>query len=438
MSTQPQLCSVPFLSAFIGASVLSTIVIAGLLGGPQLSASIAAFLSLPLWVFVLVSPLIAVLKATRAKDLQGSSLPAQPLAEVPVPVKPCLFHQNGTACCLPAGHNGLHLFKCASSACPGLSWPASARPHPQSCLATTEATDVQMEWTRTFSVTFTAAVHLDQRVIDHAFTFQETPYDYTSEDIVCYVAHRLILGIPLSRIVYFSTLPDALAEITDVVVENVTEDTPPGYYPRTSSPIITVEKELRPWGVDYTDEECRRAVGSGRPLDEILDVDVELPIGGGKSFGVMDRLQIGAQWLARHDRQLLILWAVDEVLSIPDRDPIPEWDVWVEAGCPARGAAAAIQATTRTETTASQAAAAAAWTAVATTASATSEQAASVAFLVATLMASRADATEQELMPVRLQELMAAASLERLRAVIAGVIDKQRTGVDKCPAVCKH
>lgn len=142
MSTQPLLYSVPFLSAFVVASLLGAVVVAGLLGGPQLPAAIAAFLSLPLWM--------AVMKASRAKDPQGSSLPPQQLTEVPA--EPCQFRQDGAACCRSAGHNGLHLFKCASPACPGLAWPAtSALPHPRSCLAATGATGARIEQPRTVS-----------------------------------------------------------------------------------------------------------------------------------------------------------------------------------------------------------------------------------------------------------------------------------------------
>lgn len=216
MSTQPQLYSVPFLGAVLVASLLSGVVVAGLLGEPQLAAGIAAFLSLLLWTFVLAK-LLAANPATRAKGLQDNEVPAEP----------CAFHQDGAACCRSAGHDGLHLFKCASPACPGLTWPASALPHPRSCLATTEAAaaaKVRIEQPRVFSITITAVLRLDQQVIDQRSIFQETPYDYSSEDIARYIGYRLIQGIPLSQIEFFTTLPDALAEITDVVVENVTED----------------------------------------------------------------------------------------------------------------------------------------------------------------------------------------------------------------------
>ena len=36
-------------------------------------------------------------------------------------------------CCLEAGHEGPHAFKCAGKFCPGLRWKASNTPHPSSC-----------------------------------------------------------------------------------------------------------------------------------------------------------------------------------------------------------------------------------------------------------------------------------------------------------------
>ena len=35
----------------------------------------------------------------------------------------------GPQCCLPAGHDGPHLYKCADPHCPGYPVPASVEPH---------------------------------------------------------------------------------------------------------------------------------------------------------------------------------------------------------------------------------------------------------------------------------------------------------------------
>jgi hypothetical protein len=49
--------------------------------------------------------------------------------------KPCNFdHQGGgPSCCLPYGHEGGRLFKCAGPSCPGLPWPASVVSHSVQC-----------------------------------------------------------------------------------------------------------------------------------------------------------------------------------------------------------------------------------------------------------------------------------------------------------------
>lgn len=112
----------------------------------------------------------------------------------------------------------------------------------------------------------------------------------------------------------------------------------------TEEEIISVESHLRPWGACYDDEQCRRAVGAGLPLDEILNAEVELPLGGGKGCTPGNREWVGAQWLARRDRPRLISWAVGEVRLIPNRKNIPIWDAWVDAGCPSDGAEIAAQA----------------------------------------------------------------------------------------------
>lgn len=42
--------------------------------------------------------------------------------------------QTGPQCHLPKDHDGPCLFKCCGGQCPGLPYPASVRPHPESCL----------------------------------------------------------------------------------------------------------------------------------------------------------------------------------------------------------------------------------------------------------------------------------------------------------------
>ncbi len=37
-------------------------------------------------------------------------------------------------CIRPQGHTGIHLYRCAGVACPGLAWKASDHPHPVSCV----------------------------------------------------------------------------------------------------------------------------------------------------------------------------------------------------------------------------------------------------------------------------------------------------------------
>lgn len=42
-------------------------------------------------------------------------------------------NDGGPQCCLPAGHDGHHKYKCASPTCPGRMFPPSAMPHPPNC-----------------------------------------------------------------------------------------------------------------------------------------------------------------------------------------------------------------------------------------------------------------------------------------------------------------
>jgi len=46
----------------------------------------------------------------------------------------CEYLGGGSVqCCEPAGHEGGHMYKCAGTYCPGLSWIASNTPHPTQC-----------------------------------------------------------------------------------------------------------------------------------------------------------------------------------------------------------------------------------------------------------------------------------------------------------------
>jgi len=54
-------------------------------------------------------------------------------------MKRCTFTHRGTGpqCCIEtetSEHDGMHHFKCAGEACPGLIWPASVMIHPITCL----------------------------------------------------------------------------------------------------------------------------------------------------------------------------------------------------------------------------------------------------------------------------------------------------------------
>lgn len=46
----------------------------------------------------------------------------------------CQPTPTSATCCLPAGHEGPHRFKCAGEKCPGLIWPASIMAHPSTCV----------------------------------------------------------------------------------------------------------------------------------------------------------------------------------------------------------------------------------------------------------------------------------------------------------------
>jgi hypothetical protein len=53
--------------------------------------------------------------------------------------------EPGPRCCLAAGHDGGHMYKCAGPSCPGLTWPVSVMPHPYTC-AKPPAAESLLDW----------------------------------------------------------------------------------------------------------------------------------------------------------------------------------------------------------------------------------------------------------------------------------------------------